>query len=386
MSNNENNVTVLDIEALKLPNVGFKFLASRGVDDSSAVLLLQWCIAPQLIEVLKRRKEEGKSAYVFVVVKDSHDEEKRYVFNISSPQELIEFHCSGQHKISGYVVVRNRSLKDVSHDFLKRHNRHLYDREAARVIDDLHTSILGEAEMSVDVADGFFTPEMSAWQEWWVNLWFGEPAWDECGLRKRKWIAYTVQLVAVGVWASFLALVRLLYAFWAGVLFLRKDVPWEAIVRPFVYDTNDIWLQSSRRWKQGSYKNYLTPVVAIPIAVVAVGFALFLLLPLIFFSVDNPIVGAFFGLIAVSIVLVRKHFPGATSKKLESWESTFHHWGSQEVFKKSQVDERMYSDLSCTMAPIDGSARARRRGLTPNVILAYHRLKVRVCRPIARRG
>lgn len=391
------------IEDLKEKNVGFRFLTKKGPNDSSAMMMFQWCLAPQFLSFLKGN--EVTNAKVFVIVKNPRGREARYIFNLSSPQELIEFHCSGNHKVSGTVVWGEGMERTCRRFTLQSYNRGEYDCGVDYSCE--YSTSFGLAELSVDVADGFFAPEMSAWKDWWVNLWFEGQAWDECMIRRRKMVAYTIQPIVVGIFALFLFIMRTIYAFWAGVLLLRKNVPWESLIRPFQYDTHEIWDRSSRRWDSSSPMNLLVPMVFIPILIFLSGAAL-----LIFWATSALISLALnWGFIlgaATSCLIVwwsgtrlpkllsnvtqslRKAAPekvtATVDRGIVNGMRFLDDWYSNRVKQSRAVHlERIYSDLSCATAPANGSARTRRSSFTQNAVLAYHDIKARICRPAARR-
>lgn len=399
----ENLSDLLGIEDLKEKNVGFRFLTRKGPNDSSAMMLFQWCLAPQFLAFLK---ENGvMNAKVFVVVTNPRGRAMRYIFTLSSPQELIEFHCSGEHKVMGTVVWGANMDRSCKRFLMQSYDRGQYDYDLESSFD--YSKSFGLAEHSVDVADGFFAPEMSPLQDWWVNLWFDGQTWDECMIRRRKMVAYTIQPIVVGIFALILFIVRTIYAFWTGVLLLRKGVPWESLVRPFQYDTREIWDRSDRRWDSSNPMNLLVPIFFIPAIIILFGVMCLLYLAG-HFIISLPlnwglVFGGVGGCLAVwwGVAKLPKLLPkmvrtlrDATPEKVTTgidrgigngmrmWDE----WYSNRVKHSRAVHlERIYADLSCVTAPANGSVRTKRVGFTQNAVLAYHDVKARICRPTARR-
>lgn len=274
------------------------------------------------------------------------------------------------------MVVWGDYLKSASNFFLRKIGRHGYEFDRDQVVEIGDCTTFGKAEMSVDVLDGFFAPEMSPWMSWYVNLWFGEPAWDECEIRRRRLIAYTVQVPLVAVWVSTIFVVRLVYASLISGVLLRKNVPWEAVVRPFVYDTADIWYQSDRRW-EGNHVRRLILVPSNQLMMIAVSVLISILvvgltgLSFLVFPVVYAVIVTF------SVVLV--------SSWLEKWfENNFKRYmAEREERLRAEALDRSYSELLCTTVPADGTLRTKRQGFKNNVVITFQDFKSRVCRPAA---
>ncbi|MDP2655000.1 MAG: hypothetical protein Q8P17_00325 [bacterium] len=362
-----------DAEELKETNVGFRFLFNPNQARSGAVLFLQWCLAPQVIQHLKDNCVTD--AKVFITVRNPHGREIRYVASLASPQEFLEFHCSGKHEISG-TVVWGESLEKADKHFLEKSDRHHYRWSLEMATANNRCSSFGKAEMSVEVPSGFFAPELSPWMFWYVNLWFGEPAWDECEIRRRKLIALLVQTPLLSVYIPLIFVMRLVYALFVSGVLLRKDVPWEAVVRPFVYSISDIWDRSERRWEEKPVRRLiLVPsnqimmiLVSIMISIIIVEWTglSFLVLPVVY---------------AVIVVF----FAALVSPWLEKWiEMDFKQYmAEREERLRSELLNRSYHELLCTTAPADGTLRTKRSGFKNNVVLAFQDFKANVCRPSA---
>lgn len=369
---NENKV-VGGLDELAEKNIGFRFLFNRDQVQSSAILFLQWCLAPQVVQRLK--DATVTDAQVFVTVLSPNGRETRYVFPLTSPQELIEFHCPGIHTISGTVVFcttqKGYSSKRIglaAKAFLRKSSRYSYEHDLKHAVYHGDCESFGEAYLPVEVADGFFAPPLSALEDWWVNLWFGEPAWDQCEIRRRRMIAYTVQPVLVSVWAVFVFFIRLVVAFGASVMELRQNVPWSVLVHPFSANTADIRDDSTERWKGRPFANLLKPINQLVIFAIVIVFMAFVM------SLTEWLPGMSF---VFSYVIIMAVIMGVIV--ISSWLEKL----PQPELGQEDLD-RLYSDLFCTTVPPDGTLRAKRRGLANNAVLLFHNFKASVCRPTAR--
>lgn len=364
---------IRNAEELKEPNVGFKFLFNKKQAGSGAVLFLQWCLAPQVIQFLKENKVAD--AKVFITVQNPHGRETRYTASLASPQEFLEFHCPGKHEISGAVIWGDH-LNRASKYFLEKSERRHYQWSLEKSVSNNGCESFGKAEMSVEVPSGFFAKEMSPFMSWYVNLSFGEPSWDECETRRRKLFAFTAQTVALAVWIPYTFMMRLIFVLFVWGVLLRKDVPWEAVVRPFFYDTRDIVNRSEMRWEEEPVKRLiLVPsnqiimiVVSIVISSIIVDWTeiSFLVLPIVY------------AIVVIFLVALN-------SSWLEKWfEVDFKRYMvEREERLRAEALNRSYHELLCTTAPADGTLRLKRRGFKNNVVLAFQDFKSRVCRPTA---
>lgn len=359
------------IEELQETNSGFRFLFNKDQTQSSAMLFLQWCLAPQVAQYLK--KAEVTDAKVFITVRNPNGRETRYVAPLTSPQELIEFHRPRNHEISG-TVVWGDDINRARRDFLRKNDRYSYEWDSERAISRNNCQSFGTAELSLDVADGFFAPEMSPRKSWYVNLWFGEPAWDECEIRRRKMIAYFVQTPLLAVWIPILFTVRLVYALWLSVMCLRENVPWEAVIHPFSCTTAEIEYRSEKRWDGTLWRLF---VPANQIIIVAMSILLTFPVYKLTGQVSWEVLLSVYGAIMI-LAIMSKLLPSLVAENIRRYQERLN-----EQEKAARMD-RLYSDLLCTTAPVDGALRTRRHGFKNNAVLAYHNFKAAVCRPTAR--
>ena len=302
---------------------------------------------------------------VFITIRNPQGREVRYVAPVTSPQELIEFHCPGKHEVSGMVVFGS-GVKEASTFFLKKYSRRAYEHKTEYVLRSCECTALGNAELSVEVPDGFFAPELSPKEDWYVNLWFGEPAWDECEIRRRRLIAYTIQTALLAIYVPALCTIRFIFACYAAVLCLRKDVPWSVVVHPFSDRTSRIWDLSSERFYNQPIKSMLLVPMHQFIIIAGAIFAGSL--------VQSPM------LVLVAYISILAFGVGLNLSVPVSWKQYI---SEREKHYSLEQLNAAYSDLLCTTAPIDGTLRTKRHGFKNNVVLAFHDFKARVCRPTA---
>lgn len=351
-------------------NTALRFLANLDQLQSGAMLRLQWCIAPQVVEYL--RKEQIKGAQLFITITDPRGREKRLVRPLTSPQELIEFHCPGAHKISG-TVVWGPQVQKSTEEFLKKCDRYQYEHYLENSVNRYACSSFGEAELQAKVADGFFAPKMAPWMDWWVNLWFGD-AWDGCEIKRRKVIAFTIQPMLLALWIPFIALVRLFIAFFGSVILLREGVDFRPVIHPFAMDNQDVLRYDQRRWVDKPVRRLLL-VPSSQFGMMFTALMLMSIFELLFGYSIHVFVVWYVIVLAVAVVLTTDLVDQIQKQKHKKAGKD----AAEEMYKRYYPDE-----LLCTTVPCDGTLRPKRQGFTNTVVLAYQELKARTCKPLAR--
>lgn len=407
-----NDLTVLEEELLET-NVGFRFLYDNTQTQSSAMMKLQWCAAPQILKSLEDCRADN--AQVFITVKNPRGKENRYVFPLICPQVLIQFHCPGEHFISGVVVwgENNHRLRNMEESFLQKYSRDTYPSNSASQIIKLCYGVkLGMAEISMTVADGFFAPKLSPWMEWYSNLGYGEQPWDSCEIARRVNIARWVKTPLFMVWIPFISTIRLICAIWFGALLARKGVEWESVIHPFINKTKDVFRYSKKRWKGESLKrfffvplhqvllvssslmsNYIANKTAITQTSSTAGIFSYLLLAMIPISLV-----VFPKVIKFLQTMTKKEMTANEIARLRDKNSKTWEQKQEKILLAEDLERRkreatdlalgktlntLYSDLACTTAPVNGVPRTERRGVINNFVLKYQEFKFNHCCPVA---
>lgn len=379
-------LTEPEIKELEEKNIGFQFLHDPRQMRSGAVLFLQWCLAPQA--AMYMRENEVRNAKVFITSVSPNGNETRVVASFaSSPQVFLEFYRSGTHIVWG-TVVWGDEVREAEKLFLVKAVRYSYMHSLERVVRYKHCQSFGHAEISVEVSANFFAPEPSAWEKWYINLWFKDPAWDQCGLRKQRAVAYFVQTPILAIWIPYLLLVRLVIALWFSFFLARREVPWMAVLQPFEYRTGSLWDDSSGYMadRYGAWVLYekdgkprksqaflwpLVPLTQVPFLL----FSLFITAAFVGLSWGNFVL--VHAVVLACVITIPFVFPMFADVLLSGLERT------AQVSAQRRMD-RAYNDLLCTTAPPVGGLRTTRRGVVNTVVLAFHSAKASVCRPVAR--
>ncbi len=422
-------------ELMDLPNTSLRFVFDEKQQQTSAQVLLQWCIDPQLVAFL--RENTIKDPFLFICVTSPSGREERRIVSLWSMQELIQFHRPGMHTVYGRVLWGHESLAAMRKKYLKMWNRFEYENEIALV--QKRQSSLGHAELKLEVPKDFFAKELSAWEKWWLTLWLGE-LWDECNIRRRRAFAYFIQGPLVLVWLLISFLVRFAIAGTLSGLLLERKINWRAVVHPFEYDVEDVWgkWDGSRSFWHKAFGSRILynaegrrrpPVMHLLWFVFPFFHAtLFVSVTAVALTVDAPllemvkwhflifggilVLAALFAAITTIVASIgifwesvkREKTAGKTSEGqqavgiLPSWLTKAGSWfyrmlntpvdrlGNYVARRADERTERLYQSLQCDTVPESGlrPIRALPVPVTQRARLLYQQAKSKVCKPMAR--
>ncbi len=384
-----------DRTLLQEENVGLQLLYDSDQARSSATIYLQWCIVKQIQDFL--REQDARNPLLFVSVKDSKGRETRYLFDLDSEQELIQFRSPGQHTISAQIIwgVKSRLAKGLLLDGDEFDGGTAYTMNLLWLLGEgksgrnipakkqrataIGMKRFGNAVLTIDVPAEFFAPELSSSEKWWLGLMWQGKIKHSCSIRRRRIFAYALQPVIILPWIGIKMFWRLVIAFTMGIL-LATRCNWGAIFRPFANDYKDVWedhpghfswiawkADGTERW-YGDISILLTPMIHVVISVIALCIVTgnqwnltlgnFELAYLIVIAAIACIVGFFVGCMTLS----------DRRDEVVEWFVSF--FLSDKLTKLDK--------LLCTRSPMN---RMREVSYTPRLI--YQRLKAAVCKPVS---
>jgi hypothetical protein len=273
---------------------------------------------------------------------------------------------------------------------------------------NLPTSLGSFAISEVEVSKEFFAKEPSAFEKWWVNLWYESEPVDQCHFRKRRILAYTLQPVAVILYVLLISVYRSITAFTYAFLRAYRRINFKPIWHPFMYDNNDIYLEavnSTRRssnwfWytKDEKDRPFMDPWFAFlhPISVL-LGTCIFLGISYFIGIFDLRIILECIILGTLSMALIM--FAGILGGMIftifpiagEAFERIFsdraraisdRRWESLRVLQKEKLKQDL-EFLTCGNAPLALTVSALPKE-KQTLKLRFFDLKARVCKPFAR--
>ena len=233
------------------------FDASEPTQQAS--LKLQWCVSPHALETLRNAGNFAPQLCI-IVENGSREHEMRYVIPLLQVQTRIDFFQPGKHRIIAFIAPSGVGSEYFA-KFFRRHqmwdggfyvglvnywltkNENL-DQRIDRRPDVFGQDGIGPVVAEIDVADGFFAKPPPAWERWWINLWYERRPRDQCQLRRRMMLAFTIQPPVIFLWVLLTSIMRAFVGL-SCVLFAQRGICWTAVVRPFAHTTRDVWEDTS---------------------------------------------------------------------------------------------------------------------------------------------
>ena len=375
---------------------------------------VRWCVEREELEELKKRGVLDTYILLVVVPLEGMGRsyaESRYLVKLDQMMEFITFYRPGRHKIFG-AIVWDGNESEMKKIFLSRSDKgvfkmELYDYWASfkSELDNFRSCLsrwwnrsIGLTEIEVMVPKEVFAKEPPKWEQKWVNMFFKEPAKNQCEYRKRRIFAYTVQppfvILFGGVYVVAVCLFRFLV-----VLFLllcgTRGINFRPIIHPIKMENRDIWwaLRGSvfnPKWEDriGRKHPFLVLLPFTPIVVFGIGLGTYLILDLyhslsiaklllVMTIMISSAVGCL-GLISLrNFILIKKEIAEIEKLGVSS------EWDYEVVRKKKTLESRYreYEIIAC-----NGNFTPKIDALPPKkrtIILRYKNLKGRVCKPFA---
>ena len=207
-----------------------------------AVIPLRWCLVPEEIAFLREQRIENP--HLFLVIVNNKKEVDRQLIPIGKMMTYLSFRHPGENTVFATIVWRVLNYRSLKSRYLgKNYSGDYfilpYDSDENTLAG---TDGYGLDAITVNVSPEFFSPEPKPWEKWWVNLWWFETKpKDQCQFKKRRFLAYSIQPIAVLVFIVVIVLFRFLTALWWLGVRTRAPVKLSAIVHPFRYTSYDVW-------------------------------------------------------------------------------------------------------------------------------------------------
>ena len=215
-----------------------------------AMIPLRWCLVPEEITFLREQRSENP--HLFLVIVNSKKEVDRQLIPIGKMMTYLSFRHPGENTVFASIVWRAGGFRNLKSRYLgkDRSGNYFilhYDSDENTLVG---TDGYGLSTITVNVSPEFFSPEPKPWEKWWVNLWFETKPKDQCQFKKRRFLAYSIQPIAVLLFILFITVFRLLAALWWLGVRTRVPVNFGAIVHPFRNQSIDVWWEASE-WRGG---------------------------------------------------------------------------------------------------------------------------------------
>lgn len=383
--------------------------------SSDAVVAIRWCICPSILEAMK--KHSVQTPHLLLVVTLDDREVDRKCVPLEQEMEYIYFQSPGQHRIQATILcpttdglpsLKNRIFSQDLGRWGVTYYVSLVDHrgDLVNVIDRLNNlrSIIGQGEISVDVASEFFAKKPAAWVWKWANLWYETKPRDQCQFRRRCMLAFSVQPIVVVPWVIIICLFRFLAALFLGFGLGIRGIRFHPARHPFSLETNDVWYRAKANNersvflvdKNGNARPWFL-VLFMPAVMVCFFGTLsglkYLLFPDTSFwwvpVVATEIIAGLTLLGYLCILAARlmekiiDFFSGGKADRQHRRELLARWRKEQQKFADLRTYDETYAPLVCRGVPLkarlDAIPKQRR-----TIYLRFMDLKTKVCRPFAR--
>lgn len=240
-----------------------QLFTKSNVLEGDATITISWCVPPDTLEELRRRKVKNPMVFLIAYHEDQNGkltEMNRVLSPLRPELAYMQFFRSGKHYVVGNIVWPrfDTSVGELKNYVTKItgdkkgvwyvNEINVYDDDIKEIADkrlnfvffqlmDMMSptfAVMNKGKAS-EVPSTPFAKEPSEWEKWLVNLWHKRAPRDQCEFRARRFITYPWKAIAVflsGVGISFIFSLLTLVIFLLGAwrLFCFR-----AIFRPFKY-------------------------------------------------------------------------------------------------------------------------------------------------------
>lgn len=181
-------------------------------DVTTGAIPVTWCLNQEMLNALKEDGMENPQVVIIThpVEKYSIQKESRVVVPLTDLMAYVDFKSAGLNKIRAFIEDGRTS--GISTKYLSRNERGFYMRDIFEEenvgwsygfpFNDGTNKYEPEweaSEIEMEVPQGIFAPEPPEWEKQWVNHYYENKVTDQCGYRRRRIFAYTIQFPFVFV-------------------------------------------------------------------------------------------------------------------------------------------------------------------------------------------
>ncbi|MCX6761555.1 MAG: hypothetical protein NTY33_01795 [Candidatus Moranbacteria bacterium] len=217
------------------------------IDEPSIVqnptIPVRWCLSEEEIELLPRRKGADNN-FVLLITKYENGKEDRRLIPCREVMTFVTFNWPGKNSLHAQIVGAG-NVQEMKEYFLRKNNRYQYANyiffKEDGGLGDIPYSIysIRSVRYEIIVSAEFFAKKPPAWLERWVNFGYEYPAVDQCQLRRRMILAFSLKPIFI-VLCLF---VRFLCALgWIALLILLgvREIDFSVSIHPWRTALRDI--------------------------------------------------------------------------------------------------------------------------------------------------
>lgn len=355
-------------------------------DVSTGAIPITWCIDRETLALLKQHPNPMLVISVIPFNANNEDgnsslgSEQRFVVPVRDASTYISFRRPGVNRIFAFVDTdpERRTTRDAKRYWLGS-NRLVVNYDGDDYNDRYVVSEVKAPFISIDVPKESFAPEPSAAEEAWVT-WLFDKGRDQCGFRRRRIFAYTVQVVIM--LANLIA--RFVGIFFAAFIGSR-GTSLKYLFHPLTYtlgETIDEIFKGGIIFIRPEPESKVDPetIPAMIVYTIRRLWALPLMPPIVMFLCLIDATHAWYRLgavIGLAFLMICGVIGGDAMAGSDGWFNRFTAWLDRLLAEAWQQDDG--TDLIC-----DGNGEPKK--LAPKrktVKLRYLAVKAKVCRPFA---
>jgi len=228
-----------------------KALATGGVElgiqtpDGTNVLVttnvfVSWCLDAKIALRVADAVTEGRSVGLLIIaraLKDSvHNAERsevRQLVDLREPMAYVSFKTPGPHRIFAIVVTSDSKWRNMEEHCVGKSSHDSYaftmiGWDHDEIKSHSYLSLIGTGCVDVTIPEELFAKLPYDWD--WANHFFKTKPFDECALRRRRVLAYTLQ----PIWFAFIWLCSFVLVLVLSLLLFR-GIDLRPIRNPFRY-------------------------------------------------------------------------------------------------------------------------------------------------------
>ena len=211
-------------------------LTTTKISDGSTAI--SWCVDHETLKELAAKNITDPQVVIMVAPQGlnyHYDKEYRKVVPLKDLLTYIEFHTAGENKIFAFISTREkRNARTVYLSYSDGHwSTSLLTNDGSET---LHETPEFEAEpIFVNVPAGCFAKSPPKWEQAWVNWLFKAKPMDQCNYRRRRMLAYTLQIPLM----MLNMIVRLFFTI-VSLSYGACNFSFNFLLHPFRYDLDDV--------------------------------------------------------------------------------------------------------------------------------------------------
>ena len=403
---------------------GLKLLINHP-EQADSVTGISWCLEEELLEQIT----EIPHPYLLLIAwHEVRGEVERQMIPLQQMMTFLQFNMSGTHTLHAAIVhpKERHDKSDMVSEVLDmsafdEYSLHAMDRLGEfrpEWINDCSNSVTAVAHTSLDVVvpKELFAKEPPVWLSAWANRWFSRPPRDQCAFRRRVIMSLTVQPIPVLIQGLVIFVIRLLH--WLLGLFLgMRGLRFKPVLHPYGYSKADIWdgevnqkgsgssffvYKSDGRTDRSGWWFFLFPPIPtllfiVALFIVVVSLEVYFVNLYVLWATSLMMLVIVLGIVSVIMIVgfiveIGNWLESDERKRTRAKHRRERAQRTQEALERRDEERRKsllraqeaeLAILGCDRRPekvsIQNLPRDRR-----TVLLRYHDLKARVCRPFAR--